>query len=157
MATEALIRRVLEAGGEPDASMVAAVHELLDDSTIEDSLAPLGVAEAAELLGLSPHTLRYYEQEGLVQPARSPSGYREYSAAELRRLVFLTCMRVSGMTMRDLKRYIILVGQGDVTVPERRQIMLDQRDRIRRQLRERTLALVTTEYKIATYGGHPDG
>lgn len=34
--------------------------------------------------------------------------------------------------------------------------MLDQRDRIKSQLRELELALTTTEYKIAKYGGAPD-
>ena len=38
-----------------------------------------------------------------------------------------------------------------------RQIMLEQRARIRRQLRELALALGTTEYKIRTYDGHPEG
>jgi DNA-binding transcriptional MerR regulator len=156
MATEALIERLLGTPGEPSASVIDALHELLDDSTIESTATPLGVAGAAELVGLSPHTLRYYENEGLVNPARDSSGYREYTASELRRLVFLTRMRVSGMTMRDLKRYIRLVEQGDATISERRQIMLDQRERIKRQLRELTLALETTEYKIRAYGGHPN-
>jgi DNA-binding transcriptional MerR regulator len=71
--------------------------------------------------------------------------------------VFLTRMRLSGMTMTDLKRYILLVEQGPGTIPERRRIMLDQQDRIRRQIRELGLALETTEYKIRVYDGHPEG
>ncbi|TXI63094.1 MAG: MerR family transcriptional regulator [Mycolicibacterium mageritense] len=114
-------------------------------------------AVAADAVGLSTHTLRYYEQQGLVRPARNASGYREYTAFDLRRLVFLTRMRLSGMTMQDLKRYIALVEQGPRTIPERRRIMLDQRDRIKRQIRELTLALETTEYKIRVYDGHPEG
>ena len=157
MATEALIERLLDTTGEPTESVIEALHELLDDSTIEVSATPMGVAETAELIGLSAHTLRYYEREGLVHPTRNTSGYREYSAFDLRRLVFLTRMRLSGMTMRDLKRYVELIEQGDATIPQRRRIMLDQRERIQRQLRELTLALKTTEYKIRTYGGHPDG
>lgn len=34
--------------------------------------------------------------------------------------------------------------------------MLEQRDRIRRQLRELTLALETTEHKLRAYDGHPE-
>jgi DNA-binding transcriptional MerR regulator len=157
MATEALIERILATGDEPSRSVIDALHELLDNTTIDASAAPKSVAQAAELVGLSVHTLRYYEQQGLVRPARNASGYREYSAFDLRRLVFLTRMRLSGMTMHDLKRYIALVEQGPSTIPERRHIMLDQRDRIRRQLRELNLALETTEYKIRTYDGHPEG
>jgi DNA-binding transcriptional MerR regulator len=157
MATEELIERILAASDEPSSSAIDALHELLDDATIEASATPKSIAEAARLVGLSAHTLRYYEQEGLVRPARNASGYREYSAFDLRRLIFLTRMRLSGMTMTDLKRYILLVGQGPSTIPERRRIMLDQRDRIRRQIRELSLALETTEYKIRVYDGHPEG
>ena len=64
-------------------------------------------------------------------------------------------MRASGMTIRDLKRYVVLVEQGPATEPERRAMMLAQRARIQRQLRELTLALEATEYKIRIYGGHP--
>ncbi|MBN9139280.1 MAG: MerR family transcriptional regulator [Micrococcales bacterium] len=155
MTTEALIAQLLTTPEAPSAATIDALHQLLDDSTIEESDPPLGVREAAALVKLSPHTLRYYENEGLVRPARNGSGYREYAAGDLRRLVFLTRMRVSGMTMQDLKRYIRLVEQGDTTIAERRRIMLDQRDRITRQLRELTLALEATEYKIRSYGG-PD-
>ncbi|SNX66287.1 MerR family transcriptional regulator [Streptomyces sp. TLI_55] len=157
MATEALIERILAASDGPSSSAIDALHELLDDATIEASETPKSVAEAARLVGLSTHTLRYYEQEGLVRPARNASGYREYSAFDLRRLVFLTRMRLSGMTMTDLKRYILLVEQGPSTIPERRRMMLDQRDRITRQIRELGLALEATEYKIRVYDGHPEG
>ncbi len=157
MATEELIERILAASEEPSSSAIDALHELLNDATIEASATPKSIAEAARIVGLSAHTLRYYEQEGLVLPARNASGYREYSAFDLRRLVFLTRMRLSGMTMTDLKRYILLVEQGPSTIPERRRLMLDQRDRIRRQIRELSLALETTEYKLRVYDGHPDG
>jgi DNA-binding transcriptional MerR regulator len=156
MAAEALIRQLTDdSATRTAAETVAAVHTLVDDSVIDPDAVPLGVAEAARLLGLSPHTLRYYEQEGLIRPARNASGYRGYSAGDLRRLVFLTRMRVSGMTMADLRRYVALADQGAATEPERRGMMLAHRDRIRQRLGELALALEATEYKIATYGGVP--
>ena len=156
MAAQSLIRKLTEDGaGGTTGDTVAAVHALVDDSVVDPDAAPLGVAEAARLLGLSPHTLRYYEQEGLVRPARNASGYRGYSAADLRRLIFLTRMRVSGMPMADLRRYVALADQGPGTEPERREMMLAHRDWIRQRLRELTLALEATEYKIAAYDGVP--
>jgi DNA-binding transcriptional MerR regulator len=156
MAAETLIRQLTEDSAVRTAGdTVAAVHALVDDPVIDPGAGPPGVAEAARLLGLSPHTLRYYEREGLVRPARNTSGYRGYSEADLRRLVFLTRMRVSGMTMADLRRYVALADQGPATEPERREMMLAHRDRVRQRLRELTLALEATEYKIAAYGGAP--
>src|SRR5215210_5017818 len=46
----------------------------------------LTIHEAAETTGWSPRMLRYVERVGLLEPARSPSGYRLYGAAELQRL-----------------------------------------------------------------------
>lgn len=153
MATERLIAQLMaQLDEDPDSSAIQVLHQLLDDSTIEDDARPLSITDAAALLGLSTHTLRYYEDQGLVHPQRTSSGYRTYSAFDLRRLLFLTRMRVSGMTMTDLRRYIALVEQGEETIPERRGIMLAQRERIARQIRELNLALETTEYKLRTYG-----
>jgi len=58
------------------------------------------------------------------------------------------------MGMRDLQHYVALVDRGDDTVPERLDMLLEHRDTIRRQIRELTLSLAATEYKIATYGGN---
>jgi MerR family copper efflux transcriptional regulator len=46
----------------------------------------LTINEAAETTGWSARMLRYVERVGLVEPARSPSGYRLYGPAELQRL-----------------------------------------------------------------------
>src|SRR3954465_1219339 len=46
----------------------------------------LTIQEAAETTGWSPRMRRYVERVGLVEPARSASGYRLYGPAELQRL-----------------------------------------------------------------------
>jgi MerR family copper efflux transcriptional regulator len=46
----------------------------------------LTIQEAAETTGWSPRMLRYVERVGLVEPARSASGYRLYGPPELQRL-----------------------------------------------------------------------
>lgn len=156
MGTTDLIDQILTPQNEVDDQAIAALHALLDDSMIESATRALGVAEAADVVHLSAHTLRYYEKEGLVRPARTSSGYRSYGPGDLRRLVFLTRMRLSGMPMSDLRRYIVLVDQGTSTTAERRAMMLAHRARIREQLRELQLSLAATEYKILAYGGAPD-
>lgn len=49
-------------------------------------MTTLTIHEAAETTGWSARMLRYVEQLGLVEPPRSPSGYRLYGPAELQRL-----------------------------------------------------------------------
>ncbi|MFI7135888.1 MerR family transcriptional regulator [Nonomuraea sp. NPDC050153] len=142
--------RALETVGDDGPLSVEVIHRLTD---LADVPEPMMIAEVSELLGISPHTLRYYERAGLVEVARDSNGHRVYDAHAVRRLVFLTRMRLSGMPMRDLQDYISLVDAGEHTVPERLDMLVEHRDTIRRRIRELTLSLTAIEYKITTYGG----
>ncbi len=151
MSTDHLMGKALAALNELDGPLsVEVIHRLVELDEIDE---PLTVAQAADMLDVSAHTLRYYERIGLVTVPRDGAGNRVYDDETMRRLVFLTRMRLSGMAIRDLQHYVALVDEGDETVPERLEILLEHRDTIRRQIAELTLSLAATEYKIATYGG----
>ncbi|MDA0631937.1 MerR family transcriptional regulator [Nonomuraea sp. MCN248] len=150
MATDDLMTRALEALGEDGPLSVEALRRLADLGDLPETMT---IAEVSGHLGVSPHTLRYYERAGLVEVARDGHGHRVYDAEAVRRLVFLTRMRLSGMPMRDLRHYIALVDAGVHTVPERLEVLVGHRDAIRRRIRELTLSLMAVEYKITTYGG----
>ncbi len=152
MSTENLMARALAALDEIDGPLsVEVIHELV---AIPDFADPLTIAEAADALGVSAHTLRYYERIGLVAVDRDGAGNRMYDAAAMRRLVFISRMRLSSMAIRDLQHYVELVDEGDDTVGERLEMLLEHRDTVKRQIAELTLSLAAMEYKIATYGGH---
>jgi DNA-binding transcriptional MerR regulator len=151
-ASEDLMTKILSNLGEIDGPMsVEVIHRMADTSNVHESMA---IAEVAQLLDISTHTLRYYERAGLLTVDRDHRGHRSYGPGAVRRLVFLTRMRLSGMAMRDLQHYVELVDAGDNTVPERLDMLLEHRDTVRQQIRELTLSLAATEYKIITYGGH---
>jgi DNA-binding transcriptional MerR regulator len=57
------------------------------------------ISVAAELTGLHPHTLRLYEQEGLLSPARSPGGVRRYSTDDIGRLQQITALTSDGINL----------------------------------------------------------
>ncbi|AEV84930.1 MerR family transcriptional regulator [Actinoplanes sp. SE50] len=127
--------------------------EALQDLVREDLSPQWDIATTADHIGVSPHTLRYYERAGLITVPRNGAGHRVYDAACVRRLVFLTRMRTSGMPISDLRHYVTLVDRGEDTVPDRLDLLLEHRDTLRAQLTQIQLALAATEYKIATYGG----
>jgi DNA-binding transcriptional MerR regulator len=139
--------------------MTASVDAALDRLKRQDAAVPapdatLTIAEMAERTGVSAHTLRYYERIGLLSVARDAAGYRVYTAGDYARVVFLNRLRMTGMSIRDLQGYIALVAEGEVSVPERLQMMLAHREAVRAQIQELTFALETIEFKIAAYGGH---
>ena len=109
------------------------------------------IATTADRLGVSAHTLRYYERIGLVRVGRDASGYRRYDATAVRRLVFLTRMRTSGMTISNLQRYVDMVEAGRDTVSERLAMLTEHRRVLRTRIDELQLALSATDYKIAAY------
>ena len=63
----------------------------------------LTIHEAATTTGWSPRMLRYVEQLGLVEPARSPAGYRLYGPAQLQRLRTLrSLLETHGVELGDV-------------------------------------------------------
>jgi DNA-binding transcriptional MerR regulator len=134
------------------------VHRALDrlrrqDAAVPEPGASLSIAEMAERTGVSAHTLRYYERIGLLDVPRDAAGHRRYGAGDYARVVFLNRLRMTGMPIRALQRYIALAGEGEGTVPERLAMLEAHRDAVRAQLQELALALEAVEFKIASYGG----
>lgn len=61
------------------------------------------ISVAAELAGLHPQTLRIYEREGLLDPARSHGGTRRYSMYDLDRLREITTLMSSGLNLAGVR------------------------------------------------------
>lgn len=64
-----------------------------------DAKGSITVREAAERLGVTPRTLKYYEELGLVVPARSEGRYRLYEPADLDKLARVLRMRSLGFSL----------------------------------------------------------
>src|SRR6266568_4461292 len=61
------------------------------------------IQQVADRTGLSIHTLRYYEQIGLlVSIYRLPNGHRRYSEANIRWIAFIKCLRAAGMPLVEI-------------------------------------------------------
>ncbi|WP_394768338.1 MerR family transcriptional regulator [Lacisediminihabitans sp.] len=113
------------------------------------------ISEAAELTGLSTHTLRYYERTGLMLTPvdRASSTHRRYSEADVRWVGFLTKLRSTGLPIARVRRYVELVRAGESTVPDRLELLLIHRINVAAQLDEMTNSLAAIDFKIATYQG----
>jgi DNA-binding transcriptional MerR regulator len=110
------------------------------------------VGEAAAQVGLSVHTLRWYEQEGLVRPiGRDTAGRRRYSADDLAWLRLLICLRGTGMPVREMRRYAELVQHGSATVHERLRLFEEHRDRVLARITELHRDLAAINVKIDLY------
>jgi MerR family transcriptional regulator/heat shock protein HspR len=66
------------------------------------------ISVAAELAGLHPQTLRIYEREGLLDPARSAGGTRRYSRRDIDRLQQICALTADGLNMAGIRRVLEL-------------------------------------------------
>jgi MerR family transcriptional regulator/heat shock protein HspR len=64
------------------------------------------ISVAAELTGLHPQTLRIYEREGLLAPARSPGGTRRYSSRDISRLREICALTADGLNLAGIRRVL---------------------------------------------------
>ena len=66
------------------------------------------ISVAAELAGLHPQTLRIYEREGLLDPARSAGGTRRYSRRDISRLQEICALTADGLNLAGIRRILEL-------------------------------------------------
>ncbi len=67
------------------------------------------IGKLASLTSVSNDTLRYYEQEGLIEPAgKSPAGYRLYDTDSARRIRFIRHTQNCGFTLAEIRELLAL-------------------------------------------------
>lgn len=109
-------------------------------------------AEMAERTGTTIDTLRYYEKERLITGvARAASGHRRYSEADAGWIEVLRCLRLTGMSIQQMKHFAELGEQGQHTEPERYRLLVDHRQRVLTQIAELQDALVVLDKKTDIY------
>jgi DNA-binding transcriptional MerR regulator len=110
------------------------------------------IKEFSQKVNLSPSTLRYYEKEGLLPSSkRLNNNHRIYNDCEIPWITLICCLRSTGISVSDLKHYVDLCEQGDKTVRERKQIILNQKQKLEEQLQEVKNHLELINKKINLY------
>ncbi|HEX9332074.1 MAG TPA: MerR family transcriptional regulator [Anaerolineales bacterium] len=112
----------------------------------------LTIQEVAQATGLSAHTLRYYERVGLIHPIdREQNTHRRYTEDDVGWIGFLTKLRATGMSIKDMQKYAELQRRGDETLPERVEMLKSLRDKVEAHMDELNEHLKLIYYKIEIY------
>lgn len=82
----------------------------------------------ADIFGLTPATVRYYESLGLISPQRSVNQRRFYTEKDVDWMRFILHLKNTGMSMEQLQQYVLLRSQGDIAITERLELLLQTRD-----------------------------
>lgn len=104
-------------------------------------------------MGISKHTLRYYEREGLLPPIdKAANGHRRYTEEDLGWVKFLQLLRGTGMPIREMKSFVALTWAGDHTVSDRVEVLTRYREALVERMRADQEHLAFLNHKITVYG-----
>ena len=107
------------------------------------------IQEVSAKTGLSAHTLRYYEKEGLLsQVERTPGGFRQYTEEDLEALGLICCLKNTGMSLQEITRFVQLTRQGDQTLKERVGLLREHRESVIQRMNEMQKHLEKVTWKL---------
>lgn len=110
------------------------------------------IGQVAAKTGLTFHTLRYYEKEGLLPFVRkSSSGLRMFSDDDLGWLSLIECLKETGMSLKGIKQYIDWFREGDSTLPQRLEMFKQQQLKVLAQIEQFQKYLQKIDYKVSLY------
>jgi DNA-binding transcriptional MerR regulator len=106
------------------------------------------IAVVAEKFGVTPDTLRYYDKEGLLPFVdRGPGGVRIFKDSDYPWLEIITCMKNTGMQIKDIKIFVDLCMQGDPTLQQRYDIIMSHKSAVEQQIKELQSQMKILDYK----------
>ena len=110
------------------------------------------VGEMAKLLGVTASTLRYYDKEGLLPfVERSAGGIRMFRDKDYEWLKVIECLKKTGMSLKDIHRYIDLAIEGDSTIDERLALFQKQKEILNAKMEELQKTMDMLDYKCWFY------
>ncbi len=80
--------------------------------------------ETCDKTGLTYDTLKFYCNEGLIPNVkRNKSNYRVFNDNDLNWIKSLSCLKKCGMSIVEMKEYLNLCLKGQISIPERQEIL----------------------------------
>ncbi|MFF5967173.1 MerR family transcriptional regulator [Streptomyces collinus] len=108
------------------------------------------IGELSRRTGVNAHQLRYYESQGLLEPARGANGYREYDESALLRVKQIRHLLGAGLSSEDIA-YLLPCATGEApTLIGCPELLAAMRSRLRR-LDDQLASLAQSRDALADY------
>ena len=110
------------------------------------------IGELAEKIRLTTHTLRYYDEEGLLRHVkRAPNGRRIFTEKDVVMLNTIECLKKAGMSIHDIRQYIDWCDEGFDSVEKRYELFAKKEKEVLRQIADLQKVLATVQWKKKFY------
>jgi DNA-binding transcriptional MerR regulator len=112
----------------------------------------LHIGELSRRSGRSVHTIRWYETQGLMPGVTRDAGRRRvYSGQHILWLDLVDRLRLTGMSIAEIRNYARKVSEGRTARPQLRDVLRAHAERTREKIKQQRDALRFIERKIAFY------
>ncbi|MEV6820559.1 MerR family transcriptional regulator [Nocardiopsis dassonvillei] len=117
------------------------------------------IGEVAERAGVSRRSLRYYEQQGLIEVRRSPSGQRLYEEDHVRRVRLIQTFYAAKLTSATIAELVPCMERfpSRVVAQRAQAVMERERSRLRVTIRELSAAVTALDGLIDATAAHQPG
>lgn len=106
------------------------------------------VGEMAKRLGVTASALRYYDKEGLLPfVERTKSGIRMFKDEDYEWLKIIECLKKTGMSLKDIRKFVYMAMEGDKTVEERLDLIKARQKEVERQIEQLKETLEALNFK----------
>lgn len=110
------------------------------------------IREVAERFDLTAYTLRYYEKEGLLPfVKRDQRGNRVFEENDVEWITLICCLRDTGMSVTEIRRYVDLCMEGEDKIEARRQIILEHKQAVEKKIAQMKKYLTKINKKLQYY------
>ncbi|KGG54124.1 MerR family transcriptional regulator [Lactobacillus kimbladii] len=109
------------------------------------------IGQFSKLSGFSIDTLRYYEKQKLLFPNRDENNRRIYTEKDVAWISFISRLKKTGMSIKEMQKYTKLRYEGDQTIPDRLVLLFKQLDNLHEQEKKIDDNIKFVEQKIKTY------
>jgi Cu(I)-responsive transcriptional regulator len=110
----------------------------------------MNIKDVSRRSGLPPKTIRYYEEIGLVKPARDRNDYRVFTDAEVYNLTFLARSRALGFSIEDCRALLTLWQDKERASADVRQIATEHLSEIEAKIAD-LIAMRDTLSELVTH------
>nr|WP_319947594.1 Cu(I)-responsive transcriptional regulator [uncultured Shimia sp.] len=113
----------------------------------------MNIGEISERSGLPAKTIRYYEDIGLITPARSENGYRLFGAQDLHKLTFLARARALGFSIEDCRTLMALYEDDTRASADVKHVAIQHLHRIEEKIEQLQSMRQTLSHLVSTCAG----
>lgn len=109
------------------------------------------IGQVSDMTGLPVSTLRYYDKEGLLPDLKRHGNMRRFDDNDLEALRVIECLKISGLEIKDIRRFMEWTTEGATTYPQRKQLFEERKSVVEKEMARLQKSLDMLRFKCWYY------